>query len=240
MLACLPGAPDTVPGTAVASEADAEQAGAALVIGRRDGVLALWRPGGRETPLSVDFGSGQLGYRLAADRVRHERLVKAVGLPQPDQVLIDATGGLGRDASLLAMAGWPLVLIERNPVLHALLSDGLARAPAALAGQIRLLCADSATWLAQPSSEERVVYLDPMFPARDKSAAVKKELAWLQWLMPPAGEEEGATLLAAARSQARKVVVKRPLRAPDLGAALPTHRVTGKTVRFDVYHQPRR
>jgi 16S rRNA (guanine1516-N2)-methyltransferase len=32
-----------------------------------------------------------------------------------------------------------------------------------------------------------------------------------------------------------RIVVKRPLRAPHLGAVLPSHSVVGKTVRFDVH-----
>src|SRR5690606_13479184 len=63
----------------VADEHAARQAGAELVLGYRDGRLSLWRPAGDETPLCVDFDSGALGYRLAAERVRHERLVRAVG-----------------------------------------------------------------------------------------------------------------------------------------------------------------
>ncbi|WP_245932462.1 class I SAM-dependent methyltransferase [Isoalcanivorax indicus] len=234
-LALLPGAPAQLAGPRLPDEAAA--AAYPLVLGTRDGVLALWRPQGRETPLYVDFSGGRMGYRLSAERARHERLVRAAGrLPDEGGLLVDATAGLGRDAALLAAAGWQVVMLERHPVLHALLADGLARAPL-LAGRLTLVQADSCAWLAQSSEAPTVVYLDPMFPARDKSAAVKKELVWLQWLTDatPDETEEAALLAAALATASKRVVVKRPLRAAPLAGRAPSHAHSGKTVRFDVY-----
>ena len=80
-----------------------------------------------------------------------------------------------------------------------------------------------------------VIYLDPMFPARRKSAAVKKKLQLLQQLERPATDEEAGELLRAALAAGpRKVVVKRPAKGPDLAGVKPSYRVTGKAVRFDV------
>jgi 16S rRNA (guanine1516-N2)-methyltransferase len=233
-LVALPGSPDTgVP--RVADEAAARHGGADLVLGPVEGRLSLWRPDGQETPVCVDFNQGALGYRLAAERVRHERLVRAAGKCSDNGLLVDATAGLGRDAALLAQAGWQVSMLERQPVLQALLADGLARSPE-MAGQMSLETADSVDWLrAHPRSAE-VVYLDPMFPEREKSAAIRKELLWLQWLCGlDAAESEQALLDAALAAARRRVVVKRPLRAPDLAGRKPASSLTGKTVRFDIY-----
>lgn len=237
-LAALPDTPE-VGALLVPDEAAAAQAGADLLLGQRDGHLSLWRPQGHETPLSVDFDGGQLGYRLAVDRVRHERLVRAVGKISNNGMLIDATAGLGRDAALLARAGWQVTMLERQPVLQALLADGLARTQE-LVKQMSLVAADSVEWLSQHPQVAEVVYLDPMFPERDKSAAIKKDLLWLQWLSASdsvaTDEVMEANLLQAALSAARRrVVVKRPLRAPFLGGREAASSLSGKTVRFDIY-----
>ena len=80
-----------------------------------------------------------------------------------------------------------------------------------------------------------VIYLDPMFPARRKSAAVKKKLQLLQQLERPATDEEAGELLRAALATGpRKVVVKRPAKGLDLAGVKPSYRVAGKAVRFDV------
>ncbi|MBZ2189867.1 class I SAM-dependent methyltransferase [Alcanivorax sp. JB21] len=225
-------------------------------MGYRDGMLSLWRPEGREKPLTVDFGAGRMGYRLAAERARHERLVRAagkVGMPgskneaaeQPSAsvvqkgLLVDATAGLGRDAALLAGAGWELILLERQPLLHAMLVDALRRDPE-MAQRMQPLQVDSLDWMRErlhsglPRPE--VICLDPMFPEREKSAAIKKDLLWLQQLCGVAPEADEAALLAAARALAgKRVVVKRPLRAPPLAGVSPSHALPGKTVRFDIY-----
>jgi 16S rRNA (guanine1516-N2)-methyltransferase len=42
--------------------------------------------------------------------------------------VIDGTAGLGKDAFVLAGLGCKVTLVERHPVVVALLADGLARA----------------------------------------------------------------------------------------------------------------
>jgi 16S rRNA (guanine1516-N2)-methyltransferase len=79
-----------------------------------------------------------------------------------------------------------------------------------------------------------VVYLDPMFPARQKSARVKKDLQILQ-LLTTDQSPPNHLLSAALAAAARRVVVKRPRRAPCLTECSPSHCLTGKTIRFDVY-----
>ena len=80
------------------------------------------------------------------------------------------------------------------------------------------------------------MYLDPMFPSRDKSAAVKKDLLWLQWINDYPSAEEERALLDWARSQLpHRIVVKRPAKAPSLGDQAPGFSQKGKAVRFDVY-----
>ncbi|WP_457998882.1 class I SAM-dependent methyltransferase, partial [Klebsiella michiganensis] len=59
---------------------------------------------------------------------RGEAVAKAVGIKGdylPD--VVDATAGLGRDAFVLASVGCRVRMLERNPVVAALLDDGLAR-----------------------------------------------------------------------------------------------------------------
>ena len=83
-----------------------------------------------------------------------------------------------------------------------------------------------------------VVYLDPMFPERTKSAAVKKKFQLLHHLEQPCADEE--TLVEAAlAARPRKVVIKRPVKGPLLAGVKPSYQLAGKAVRYDVLVPPR-
>lgn len=231
MLAYLPDVEAPV-GAAVLSEEQAHAEGYALVLGWYEGRLSLWPPLGREAPVAVDFRQGALGYRLSQGRAQHERLVKAIGRLPKESLVVDATAGLGRDSALLAAAGFQVLMLEENPALQLLLEDGLQRLQGQLPLQLQKGRAEDLLLQLSPQA----IYLDPMFPERKKSAAVKKELAWLQHIAPIATFEEEVKLLTLARQVAtHKVVVKRPSKAPYLGDEAPNSQLSGKAVRFDIY-----
>ena len=101
-----------------------------------------------------------------------------------------------------------------------------------------LVADDSITGLAALPEPPDVVYLDPMFPARTKSAAVKKKFQLLHHLEQPCEEEE-ALVAAALAAQPRKVVIKRPAKGALLAGMKPSYSVAGKAVRYDVLVPPR-
>ena len=197
---------------------------------------------GAPGPVRAEFVTGKMGYRREHGGGAGQLVAKAVGLQKTRAALhiVDATAGLGQDAFVLASLGCTVTLFERNPVIHALLADGLARAAlnvdcAAIVERMRLLEGSSIEWLARPGTEAAdVVYLDPMFPHRDKSALVKKEMQVFRTIV--GDDEDSAQLLAAALERARyRVVVKRPRKASAIEGAEPTARIEGKSSRYDVY-----
>ncbi|PIE55997.1 MAG: rRNA methyltransferase [Desulfobulbus propionicus] len=182
----------------------------------------------------ADFLAQGILRRIA--RIRAERLIQAVRISkQPPTSVIDATAGLGRDGFLLAAAGSQVLLVERHPVVAALLQDGLTRA--ANDPRTRTICA--AITVATGNFQKiltsaEVVYLDPMFPEKRGTAKVKKELQMLQYVIGP--EAEDPELLDHAMDLAQtKVVVKRPLLGKPLNGCQPSYSLAGKTTRFDIY-----
>ncbi len=191
--------------------------------------------------VQVEFVRGRLGYRRV--RPGRQMLLRAVGVGKYGMPLVfDATGGLGSDAFLIAAAGCRVQLFERNPVVAALLEDGLRRAaadPAAgeICGRITLRPEEFTARSWQETGEQvrpQVVYLDPMFPARGKSARVKKGLQLLQLLVGEPGDT-GRLLRDALDTATRRVVVKRPGKGPFLADRRPSFSLAGRTTRFDVY-----
>ena len=205
--------------------------------------LALLQVNSSDSPVHCEFTGGSFGYRRAQP-LRRELLTKAVGFKGKPLDVIDMTAGLGRDAAVLALLGCHVTAIERDPVVSALLEDGLRRARDAdatdtLAERITLVRADACAYLDALPAEARpdVIYLDPMFPERTRSALVKKEMRLLSRLL--GGEDDAGRLLEAAlRTGCHRVVVKRPLHAPHIAAQLARQtplEFRGRSARFDVY-----
>ena len=182
--------------------------------------------------------------RLRQGRLQQELLVRAArvrGAEAPTAV--DCTAGLGEDSLLLAAAGFQVTLFERDETICALLADAIARAAkepqlVEVVGRMTLVGGDSIEGLADLGFAPDVVYLDPMFPARTKSAAVKKKFQLLHHLEQPC-QEEDALVAAALAAGPRKVVIKRPAKGPQLAGMKPSYSIAGKAVRYDVLVPPR-
>lgn len=194
------------------------------------------------SPLYVDFVKGAMGYRRRRGEGRKQPLARAVGLKGRDRPgVLDATAGLGRDAFVLASLGCQVRLVEQSPIVGALLEDGLERArqtleTAPVAARMSLIQANAIEWMAKldPQDLPEVIYLDPMYPERTKSALVKKEMRLLRALV---GKDENAPLLleAALQYARRRVVVKRPRLASPVTGPKPDFTIASKNTRFDVY-----
>lgn len=191
--------------------------------------------------LYVDFIGGKNGYRLAKNCTIKQPLSRAVGVKSGFRpTVFDATAGLGADSFVMASLGCQVTMCERSPLLGVLLEDGLQRAwedrktKKIVSERLRLFIQDSREFLLTDQTVFHTIYLDPMYPHRKQSALNKQTLRSIRLLV---GDDlDGDSLMEVAlKRAAARVVVKRPAAAPYLGALPPTHSVTMKNSRFDVY-----
>ncbi|MEZ0391426.1 MAG: class I SAM-dependent methyltransferase [Pseudobdellovibrionaceae bacterium] len=179
--------------------------------------------------LHLDFLNSK-DYVRQAHRGKSELIAKAVGLHRGRQRVFDATVGLAQDAWFLSQLGAEVEGCERSPVVYLLLADALCRAPEA---KLKIHFGDSLQWISEGKSDFSVVYIDPMFPEKKKSALPRKEMRiFRKWV----GEDLDAEKLVqtALQSPAERVVVKRPLKAPEILSGV-VHSFEGQTVRYDLY-----
>ena len=216
-----------------------------------------------------DFASSEHSHRRRHGGGNGQAIAKAVGVsgkfaPQ----VLDLTAGLGGDGFVLASLGCKVCMLERNPIVHSLLADGLSRGVQAgheyaqqgddeleqVINRLSLLEGNSASYLsdlvnksAAFDSEEKaqqtedleawrpdVVYVDPMFPLRKKSAKVKKQMQAFHAIVGT--DPDADNLLANALTVARyRVVVKRPSGAGFLAETKPNYSLEGKSTRYDIY-----
>lgn len=177
--------------------------------------------------------------RLRAGRLSQELLVKAARIKGAENPrVLDATAGLGEDSLLLAAAGFTVTMCESDATIAALLRDALGRAQAneqlaPIVAHMELIEADSIEVMASLEQAPDVIYLDPMFPERTKSAAVKKKFQLLHHLEAPCANAE-ELLGSAIDVHPRKIVIKRPAKGELLAGKKPSYQIKGKSVRYDV------
>ncbi|MGB1159293.1 MAG: class I SAM-dependent methyltransferase [Porticoccaceae bacterium] len=198
------------------------------------------------TSVRCDFTSGANRHRMHHGGGNGQAIAKAVGISGKFAPLVlDLTAGMAADAFVLATLGCQIRLLERHPIVYKLLEDGLSRAAveaetdpqlAAILDRINLVKIDSGCYLdaLEQSDCPDVIYIDPMFPPRKKSAKVKKTMQAFHKLV--GSDDDSAGLLEKSLAKARyRVVVKRPSHADFLACAKPSYSLKGKSTRFDIY-----
>jgi 16S rRNA (guanine1516-N2)-methyltransferase len=190
----------------------------------------------KNRPIFVDFASNKTSYRRKSNM--SEFIIKATGLNKiKSPVIVDATAGLGGDSFVMASWGHKIHMIERSPIVSILLEDGLRRA--LLNPEIKDIASNmifrsgDANQLLEGMNPD-IIYLDPMFPSKEKNAAVKKEMQLFKMIVGP--DIDAINLLKLSLEKATyRVVVKRPIKSPALGDIKPSFQMLGNSSRFDIY-----
>ncbi|MDX1351961.1 MAG: class I SAM-dependent methyltransferase [Thiomicrorhabdus sp.] len=219
---------------------------------KKNPTLKLALCSNQQGPVSIDFLTGKKAHRRQFGGGKGQPLVRAMGQLEENSThslptIIDATAGMGGDSYVLASLGFKVCMVERSPIVAALLKDALERALQAQAekgdviegiNNLSLINADSADYLLSHKPDIDVVYMDPMYPEKKKKAAAKKEMQALQQLVGPDTDSEN--LLAAALQTAKyRVVVKRPKGATPVYCPInniqPSAQISSPNTRYDIY-----
>lgn len=205
-----------------------------LTLSLQDGVLSLSQRENQTAQLSVDFVAGSLSYR-SKQHLGGENLIKACQIKGQNKIqILDGTCGLGTDSFLLHRAGFKVTAIEKNPIVYALLLDGLRRLEQQEnSGCFKLQFGDFKDQLETDKFD--VIYLDPMFPAKVKSAKNKKTMQLFQAIHEGQNDDALQLLELSLKASCQRVVIKRPSKSAVLTKFKPTFQVPGKKCRFDAY-----
>ncbi len=228
------------------SRVNSEPANVDLHLERSDqGLILKWSQGAQK-PLKfyMDYQKELLKHR-SFPAPKQGAFNQALG--KKTRTVIDATGGWGNDAILMCMQGYKVTIIERLPLMAALIEDGLNRLSKSLPfleGQLSLpevVCTEAKNFLSSSNGHADCVYLDPMFPAKKKkSAASNKNMQLLQWLAGP--DMDADEVAVAALERFSRVAVKRPDYASPLAEEIigkPSTQFSSKLVHYDVYVSPK-
>lgn len=178
----------------------------------------------------VDFNSKQLKFRSQA-HLNAELVIKAVlGKSKQATQIMDCTAGFGKDSYLMSLTGSKIIAYESNVLMYALLKDGLNRSDI---NNIILRKKDALREVK--TTDCQVIYIDPMYPATKKSAKNNKHMMFLQAFVGHQAQMAEELFTQAKQSNAKKIVIKRPVKASYVLDKKPTSQIIGKAARFDVY-----
>lgn len=195
-----------------------------------------------EQSITIDFTVGKNRYRRLYGGGKNQAIAKAVGIKSSNKPsIIDATAGLGADSFVLASLGCIVHMIEIEPTVFKPLQTAIAHAltdsnTMDIAKSMHLHFGNAIDIIPTLPIAD-VIYLDPMFPKRGKSAKVKKAMQLLQKIAPINHQEEIKLLQIAKKYAKKRVVIKRPKTAEHLANLPPSFQIIGKSCRFDIYLQ---
>ncbi len=180
-------------------------------------------------------------------RTKKDLLYRAVGLKNGLNSIVDVTTGMGWDAlSLWCMNRWggsPLTVhaVERNPIVYSLLLSSFRQLEdhGYDCSGLAIHFSEARDFLLKHTQESRpdVVFLDPMFTEKKKKSLPRKEMQVFREIV---GDDlDSEDLLNQALEVAKKrVVVKRPIKAPSLRSKeeqVEPQSIQGKLIRYDIY-----
>ena len=196
-------------------------------------------------PISINFATGASFYRHKFDRKINQTVARAVGIKRGVRPRVcDLTAGFGNDGFVLAGLGCEIVLVERCPLMWALLEDGLRRGRdhheigKLLKSKVSLVFSEAKTFLENSDETFETLFLDPMYPDRGKQALTKIKMRVLRELVGDDADSTELLRCSIAYPKKKRVVVKRPIHAPVIQGFHPTLEIRGKKHRYDIYLPP--
>ena len=175
---------------------------------------------------------------LQASNLKQHPLRQAIGSKRRNCLIYDLTAGLLKDSISLALLGHRVIAVEQHPVIFAISAQAWqAQQDTHPELALQLHHAAAEHFMTQTPTRPDIVYLDPMFPARSKSALVKKPMQFLQAIIGSGCHDYSTLLEQACQYATGKVIVKRPSHGAPLAGRKPAMQYSHQqSTRYDIYY----
>jgi len=168
---------------------------------------------------------------------KKDLLLKSIGLGKGVTRVLDLSAGLLIDSFHFLSAGLQVTALERSPEVYFLLKKALEKSSRKeFINSLELIFTEASLYLKSLKNGPcpfDVIYFDPMYSERKKSALPKQEMVLFHKLVGnDLDAREIFDLALSVRPQ--RVVVKRHPHLPPLSTGV-KHSFVGKAVRYDYY-----
>ena len=188
--------------------------------------------------LRIDLLNDRKNYFRKNLKGKKDLLLRALGIGQVGQAVIDLTCGLGRDTIFLAQQGMKIVSFERDPLIAFLFESSLVLQKPFSKDNIQFHWANTMNKNFEfPPAE--TAYFDPMYPlSRRMTARPKKEIEFLRnHLGSPENmkNEEDFVAHLIEKKIFRRITVKVHPQGQFNPGVLPHHVYRGEAVSYHSY-----
>lgn len=180
----------------------------------------------------INFVEDKQNYHKKKSSMKSELLGRAMGSGRYGLQVLDLSAGLGIDAVFLCQLGFEVTAVERNPLIFLALKNAASQLPTEM--KLKFNFGSSQEFLRNNAGGFDVIYFDPMFPEKTKSALPRQEMVFFRHLVGADLDADEVVQQAVRFKGVSRVVVKRPMKAPTLYKK-PESQIEGKLVRFDIY-----
>ena len=183
---------------------------------------------------SIDFNADKKNYRKKKGSLKSELISKAMGSGKYGFKVLDLSAGLGIDALFLSQMGYEVTAVERNSIIYLALKTAQEQLSESDAKKVKFFHDSALDFLNSSKDNYDIIYFDPMFPEKKKSALSKQEMILFRNLVGTDGDASEVIDFVLKSKKAKRFVLKRPLKAPPLKQK-PEFSFLGKLIRFDIY-----
>jgi len=194
-------------------------------------------------PICCDFSGDTLQYRIKHGNNRSSPLIRSITLskkPANETTILDATGGLGTDAFVIAAQGFRVTVLESNPIVFQLLKDGIRRGLkdaeiSHIVQRMEIKQVDAYKYFQDITEAEKsdIIYLDPMYPTKKRvKSNTKKEMSILRSLIGTS-HDTYSMVESAKQAANHRVVLKRPFYSPVDSKCDRTYK--SASTHYDIY-----
>jgi|GEM_PF-5492060 len=145
-----------------------------------------------------------------------------------NKLIIDTTAGLLGDSLRLRSIGFNVLAFEQNFVLQTLITEAFQKTKL---DRLKFIPQRFSWDVLEKVDEQCVIIYDPYFRKKETSSKPKGKFQVLRFLD---SLEENLRLSDCKRS-GLKVLVKRPLKAPQIWKSNLSQSYKGKSIRYDLY-----
>jgi len=196
----------------------------------KDDVLGIGLQSSGMNPFFLDLKSDLIYHRqfYQQSSVKKDFLYKALFGKKERCLVYDATGGLLKDAMRMISFGGEVYSFERNVLVSCLVESYLKKQ------NIENFEYHPFKVLETISTENSVIYYDPMYKEESRSKRLGQKKMRIFQAFIKSDDDAIEQLHKLRMLGARRVVVKRPIKAMALHNDV-HHQVKGKSTRYDIY-----